>query len=170
MTVSVPEPNFAQKSGFGYQLQKPLQEPLLAAKDPPKEPPPEFEFVADPPSISAADLWVYVTLCLFINLIYFNLHLFISVYVCLFSGMLLFYFNVYFNLDVIKICYCLFKFTLVYFNLVFVYIAVSLFHSIFVYLNLNLCISLLHFLTWGTYKSHSWVVLKATFHSFRIFP
>lgn len=52
----VPEPNFAQKSGFGYQLQKPLQEPLLAAKDPPKEPPPEFEFVADPPSISAADL------------------------------------------------------------------------------------------------------------------
>lgn len=26
----------------------------------PKEPPPEFEFVADPPSISALDLYVYL--------------------------------------------------------------------------------------------------------------
>lgn len=28
----------------------------------PKEPPPEFEFIADPPSISALDLYVFCTL------------------------------------------------------------------------------------------------------------
>lgn len=51
-----PEPNFVLKSGFGYQQQKPLPDPQLAIKEVPKEPPPEFEFIADPPSISAADL------------------------------------------------------------------------------------------------------------------
>ena len=29
----------------------------------PKEPPPEFEFLADPPTISALDLYVFLVFC-----------------------------------------------------------------------------------------------------------
>jgi splicing factor 3A subunit 1 len=49
----------ALKSGLGYMLQKPLtSEQIKAAVEVqvPREPPPEFEFIADPPSISAFDL------------------------------------------------------------------------------------------------------------------
>lgn len=36
-----------------------MQIPVTISEPPvPKEPPPEFEFMADPPSISALDLWV----------------------------------------------------------------------------------------------------------------
>ena len=47
---------------------KPLmqQTPAVTIVEPPvpKEPPPEFEFLADPPTISALDL--YVLLCIFV--------------------------------------------------------------------------------------------------------
>jgi hypothetical protein len=49
----------ALKSGMGYMLQKQLApEQLKVATEAqvPREPPPEFEFIADPPSISAFDL------------------------------------------------------------------------------------------------------------------
>jgi len=47
-----------QGSGLGLSTTKPqevakiIQEPVI-----PTEPPPEFEFIADPPSISAFDLY-----------------------------------------------------------------------------------------------------------------
>lgn len=48
----------AAKTGFGYMLQKPQPaEQVKVVEAPvPREPPPEFEFIADPPSISAFDL------------------------------------------------------------------------------------------------------------------
>jgi len=53
------EPNAVLKSGFGFLPQKPaFAEQLKSAAEvqAPLEPPPEFEFIADPPSISAFDL------------------------------------------------------------------------------------------------------------------
>lgn len=46
------------------------QTPVTIAEPPvPKEPPPEFEFMADPPTISALDLYVYVPVyCLYFAL------------------------------------------------------------------------------------------------------
>jgi len=53
------EPSAVLKSGFGFLPQKPaFAEQLKSAIEvqTPLEPPPEFEFIADPPSISAFDL------------------------------------------------------------------------------------------------------------------
>ena len=53
------EPSAVLKSGFGFLPQKPaFAEQLKSAVEiqAPLEPPPEFEFIADPPSISAFDL------------------------------------------------------------------------------------------------------------------
>jgi len=53
------EPSAVLKSGFGFLPQKPaFAEQLKSAVEvqAPVEPPPEFEFIADPPSISAFDL------------------------------------------------------------------------------------------------------------------
>jgi splicing factor 3A subunit 1 len=56
------------KSGFGYMLQKPqaVEQIKLAEVVTPKEPPPEFEFIADPPSISAFDLDMVKTTAQFV--------------------------------------------------------------------------------------------------------
>ena len=41
------------------------QTPVAIVEPPvPKEPPPEFEFLADPPTISALDLYVLLCVCL----------------------------------------------------------------------------------------------------------
>ena len=56
--------------GVSIQQQQKQQELLRSAVQEitvPKEPPPEFEFVADPPSISAFDLDV---VCIMINLLF----------------------------------------------------------------------------------------------------
>lgn len=40
------------------------QTPVAIVEPPvPKEPPPEFEFLADPPTISALDLYVLLCMC-----------------------------------------------------------------------------------------------------------
>jgi splicing factor 3A subunit 1 len=43
---------------MGYLLQKPqaVEQAKIPEVQVPREPPPEFEFIADPPSISAFDL------------------------------------------------------------------------------------------------------------------
>ena len=49
------------------------QTPVTIAEPPvPKEPPPEFEFLADPPTISALDLYVFLNWKLRFIIISFN--------------------------------------------------------------------------------------------------
>lgn len=45
-------------STAAHQKQQEILKQVSEQQFVPKEPPPEFEFIADPPSISALDLWV----------------------------------------------------------------------------------------------------------------
>lgn len=47
-----------QVSSAAHQKQQELLKQVAEQQFVPKEPPPDFEFIADPPSISALDLWV----------------------------------------------------------------------------------------------------------------
>jgi len=61
VTFIAQEPSNAPKSGLGFMQQKPqsfLDQIKVAESIVPKEPPPEFEYIADPPSISGFDLYV----------------------------------------------------------------------------------------------------------------
>lgn len=49
-----------QPSSAAHQKQQELLKQVAEQQFVPKEPPPEFEFVADPPSISALDLYVFI--------------------------------------------------------------------------------------------------------------